>query len=372
MLRQSVVKLPSFPATILKAKGILKTGIFVSLVTVVSSWLLFLSYATPLSKHNDLSSQVDAISFEELEIGNENDANPKKCALLFFGLLKDFKTLSLPTIKKNIIAPNPSCDVFLHTYDIEAAPLNKRNKERSSTIINVSDSFLLTHNVTCDTNETFFEKRGDFIDHSRKYHYKGPAWGECCLSHDNMIKQWHSIKETWDLMREHEIDILNDNDRIYYEQVGLFRLDLFYVNPIDIFDSNASLPGFSSYGGYNDRLFYGTRANAAIWADRFNFSRTFEEKYMKKHDSDKSFRENARNGYHSESYLGHLLKHNKVNVVLKDICAWRIRSGSRIRIADCVEIEQFRRNILQYIPPGYTQKGNFMVPDHLAHSHELL
>lgn len=48
-----------------------------------------------------------------------------------------------------------------------------------------------------------------------------------------MVKQWYSIKRVWDLIVEHEAEK-------YYQLVGVCRSDVFYLNPIHIFDSNVS------------------------------------------------------------------------------------------------------------------------------------
>mmetsp|Transcript_9676 Transcript_9676/g.22708 ORF Transcript_9676/g.22708 Transcript_9676/m.22708 type:complete len:213 (-) Transcript_9676:553-1191(-) len=175
-----------------------------------------------------------------------------------------------------------------------------------------------------------------------------------------MIKQWHSIKRVWDLMVDHERKLMLEGKRsdsqgnekkYYYEQIGLFRSDVFYMSPIDIFDSNATLPNFASYRGYNDRLFYGQRQYAEVWADRFSFAATFERKYMVS-----SIVRGKKRGYHSESFLYHLLSHHNVPVEKKNICVWRIRTGSRLAVEDCTRESNWfsKEDISKYLPQGYT------------------
>ena len=65
-----------------------------------------------------------------------------------------------------------------------------------------------------------------------------------------MIKQWHSIESVWELMEFHAA-----KRRVFYKQVGLFRLDAYYVDPINVSDSQAALLSFGSCKGVNDRLF---------------------------------------------------------------------------------------------------------------------
>ena len=293
------------------------------------------------------------------------------CALLFFGLVKHFDDLALPSIQKHIVGPNHQCDIYLHTYNITDLPVNPRNGEDHPARLNTSEAFLLTENVTMDTLEEFFTQRGEFLNHTRQYRYLG--WGDCCQAHDNMIKQWHSIQGVWNLMVQNE-QILQkampmqhaNNDgamhreayfsRGYYQQIGFFRVDAYQVTPVDIFDSEAALPDFAHYTGFNDRMFYGTRTYAAIWANRFAFSKTFEETYNA----------NAihHHGYHSESYLKYLMKHYEVPVELKPICMWRIRSKRWLQGQDCRDMKRFGNftQMVRFAPPGYQRNGEFLAP----------
>ena len=95
------------------------------------------------------------------------------------------------------------------------------------------------------------------------------------------------------------------------------------LTPVDLFDSEAALPNFPLCTGFNDRMFYGSRKNAAIWTDRFALPKTFEEKYNPK--------AKHHHLYHSESYLKYLMKHYEVPMELKPICAWRICSKWRLQ-----------------------------------------
>jgi len=312
------------------------------------------------AKRND-SNNTKPAEHKNETLPESQDSKKKPCALLFFGLVKDFKDLALPAIHRNIIDPNPSCDVFLHTYDIDKVPENKRNKEVSGARIYPSDAYLLTPNVIIESTKSFDQKRGDFLNQTRKYHHG--VWGKCCLSHDNMIKQWHSIDAVWKKMRQHEEKLLHQTysntheallahkgDNHYYQQIGLFRSDVYHVNKIDIFNSNATIANFGHYNGYNDRLFYGSYDNAAIWANRFGFSSIFEEKYIK------SRKKGQRGSYHSETFVKQLMTHHNISIDMQDICVWRIRNGKRLQVTDCGKRKYERYNGLhgyKYAPEGY-------------------
>ncbi|KAL3933120.1 MAG: hypothetical protein SGBAC_010536 [Bacillariaceae sp.] len=281
----------------------------------------------------------------------------KRCALLFFGLIKDFDQLALPAIQQHILQPNPQCDVFLHTYNITVTRISRRNLEQPYQV-RTEEAYHLTNHVAFDTERTFDDEHSNLLRRTRRLYHR--EWGACCKSHDNMIKQWHSIKRVWDLMVDHEQKLVLDGQpngrqgsekKLYYEQIGLFRSDVFYISPIDIYESNAALPNFASYKGYNDRLFYGQRSYAKIWADRFSFAATFERQYMVA-----SITRGKKRGYHSESFLYHLLGHHNVPVEKKNICVWRIRTGSRLSVEDCTrEADWFSKDdISKYLPRGFT------------------
>ena len=275
------------------------------------------------------------------------------CALLFFGLAKEFKSTILPSIQKQIIQHNQHCDIFLHTYNITEVPINVRNGETGSSRMNIAEAYLLvTDNSAIDVDvddhiiiesiDSFYNKRGQDLNRTRKNFHK-IFWGECCVSHDNMIKQWHSIEGAWDLMRAHEKKMLlplHDNatsgsihtNATYYKHVGIFRSDVFYITPIKVNDAVAVIPSFHSNFGYCDRLFIGEYKYARIWASkRFDFIPIFENQYM-----------DIKNGYHSETLLKNMLNHYKVPVVKEQICFMRVRAGPRIMKGDCGEYPEFK------------------------------
>lgn len=261
-----------------------------------------------------------------------------RCSLLFFGIPKMFKNLVLPSIEKYVLEPNPTCDVYMHTYNISSIT-NERNGEKSDSI-NVEEAYGLTSNVWITSMEEFELTRN--LSHYRKHHYK--KWGRCCTSIDNMIKQWHSIDKVWKLMvsrgsiRFNE-DIKHMNERLgsdknvnvekdFYERVGLFRSDVVYTHPIVISHGAAVIPNFGQFKGENDRMFYGLYKHAKIWATkRFEYV----DEYLL-HE----VKGNEEVQIHSEEYLLSLLKRFSVPFVTKDICFWRARASGLLKTHDCV------------------------------------
>lgn len=138
------------------------------------------------------------------------------------------------------------------------------------------------------------------------------------------------------MSRNHTGEINLDNGT-FYKQVGIFRSDVFYPHPIRMGHATAVVPSFGSYGGVNDRLFYGKRIHAKKWASkRFEFIPEFEKRYMVR--KAKKFN----HGYHSETYLKNLLKHYSVPAERNEICVMRVREGPAIRVDDCAEYPEFK------------------------------
>ena len=245
-------------------------------------------------------------------------SNPLNCALIFFGLPKSFKNIVLPSIEKYVLAVNPYCDIFIHTYNISEYS-NPRNSEKHEKINTFE--LLSIENIT----NVVFENLDDFhhrinVSYYRKYFPEGVGW-QYPNSLDNMIMQWNSIQVGWEHMVNHEAKI---NKR--YRRVGLFRSDVLYTNNIDIQNGKAVTAKFNNmYEWTNDRLFFGLREYAQIWATK-RFS--FVDPYMKTAFGKKT-------GLHSEMFLYKLLTHWKIPLTLQDICFQRVRANGNIKLQDC-------------------------------------
>ena len=238
-------------------------------------------------------------------------ANGTHCALLFFGLVKEFQVV-LPSINEYILQHNPECDVYAHTYNITSVT-NKRNHEKNAPI-RPYDVYKLTANVELDKMEAFHDAKNvsyyrQFFPTSRRFNWAYPT------SMDNMIKQWYSIERVWGLMRSAE-----KKKKCTYDRVGLFRLDVVYLNAINIGDANekAVTPRAIGKGEMNDRMFYGSRSNANVWAtQRFDNVERYVQKYKE---------------LWSESFLRFLFRN--IRVKERHICFKRIRADGRVEGRD--------------------------------------
>eukprot|EP00555_Chaetoceros_dichaeta_P002003 CAMPEP_0198248984 /NCGR_PEP_ID=MMETSP1447-20131203/625_1 /TAXON_ID=420782 /ORGANISM="Chaetoceros dichaeta, Strain CCMP1751" /LENGTH=202 /DNA_ID=CAMNT_0043933505 /DNA_START=72 /DNA_END=677 /DNA_ORIENTATION=- len=200
------------------------------------------------------------------------EAKPKSCALLFFGLAKQFEEKALPSIREYILGPNPTCDVYAHTYK-KGFISSARNGELNETL-RTDEVYLLPNATVMRETEDAFLQNHNLTYYHQFFPQSHTAGWEFPTSMDNMLKQWYSIKRVWSLMREP------------YSQVGLFRLDVHYTNPINISDSAAAVPNWGHSDIYyrnpintfaaampnwghsssiNDRMFYGRYDNARVW-----------------------------------------------------------------------------------------------------------
>lgn len=163
------------------------------------------------------------------------------------------------------------------------------------------------HNSMLRTHVNYFRK------------FAPPHWGFYPVSMDNMIKQWHSIERVWGLMMAAEAA-----RKRKYRRVALFRSDVVYASDIFIHDGDAVVPNFGHYGfggrrGLNDRMFYGLRHYAELWATgRFS--------HVAEHVS-------VFEVLHSETFMFDFMQ--GVPYELKPICFYRVRATRRVERGDC-------------------------------------
>jgi len=112
----------------------------------------------------------------------------KPCALLFFGLARQFRHVVLPSIRKNIleVAGNGRCDIYLHNYNTTSIS-NPRTGE-SDNVIDPNEVYDLTSNVVMDTTEDFLAKRNmSYYAAPHMRPHKRLGWDQTAL--ENMYKQ---------------------------------------------------------------------------------------------------------------------------------------------------------------------------------------
>lgn len=258
----------------------------------------------------------------KIEDGRSNGNS--KCAILFFGLLKQPNQV-LPAIQRNIIKPNSQCDLFVHTYNVTSTS-NRRNHEHNASL-NPMEIYNLTSNIVMDTEEEFLNKRN--VTYYRQFFPNTDTSWVYPTSMDNMIKQWHSIEQVWNYMELSNIK--------QYDRIGLFRADLLYTEPINIqIGGDAVFPSFGTHyvwgviNSINDRMFYGNYENAKIWATKrfpsvekfINIRRQLGELLALR----------------SETYLAWVFADLVDNLNFRSMCGWRIRAGGagEVKRSDCM------------------------------------
>jgi hypothetical protein len=299
------------------------------------------------------------------EIVNESTPRETRCALLFFGLPRGYKTIVLPSIVRNVLEPNANynCDVYAHSISLDKEQASRSGKggmidsksiyllkQRVQEVASSSFSSKSTRPhvvITMDTEEDFWILRNATLQKYRttktrdgkllyfpwkSISYKFPT------SIDNMVKQWHSIERVWNLMEEESQKL-----HVRYDRVAMMRSDVFYATPIDIMrvdktthffptkqhEKEVVLPGFAMYP-VNDRMIYGCYEGVQMWATlRFQ-----------KIDAHVLKVEQRGFGMHSERFLnGTILpairaSGIKVNTNY-DVCFFRVRADDTIWYSDC-------------------------------------
>jgi len=186
---------------------------------------------------------------------DEAEAQGRPCALLFFARARHFKDVVLPSIRENILAFNPSCDIYAHTWNLtsDSSRIGEVGVEREECQIHSEDVTMLTTNVMFETLASCQTANSEWQTESM----------------ESIMEEWHSINRVWGRMVE---------SGKTYDRVGLFRLDTRFPHPIPIDDQRRGVVCDRSMamGGFCDRMFYGDFDVARSWATRrFQNARKF-------------------------------------------------------------------------------------------------
>ena len=261
-----------------------------------------LNYYMPLILYTHKKSVVPEMvltdSFEEIY---------GSCALLFYGLPIKFNEIVYPSVKKYIIDTNPACDIYVHTYNV--SKIYQSMNQDANTDVHINEVYTMTDNVLITD-----------VDNKNASHYLKYACGMKCnnkgyemtdISLANMIKSWQSIEYVWNFA----------NSKKLYDRIGIFRMNVEYKSPIVIDDKPAVVPEFHSWGGFNDRVFYGNHNMVKKWVYRFASIEDFvKTKSIKK------------NRLHPETFIKYLLR--DVNVYKEKMCFNRVRNNGK-KLNDC-------------------------------------
>ena len=225
---------------------------------------------------------------------NNNNHTWPKCALNFYGLPRAFSRIVLPSIVRNILIPNAryQCDIYVKFHSL-AQEASSRSGHGGSldldsvhlirqAVHRVHEKFQqqqqpLTHKrqpsstgsppppprvvIANFTNaeverqrEALLTKiRTTFHPRTKRRVYVPRVGGFTLGTVYNVVRMWHAIQGVWDLMMS--TTTTEATIHPYYQRVAMFRIDVFYATPIDIFqyNSNRSTPLLSSSSNNNDK-----------------------------------------------------------------------------------------------------------------------
>lgn len=272
----------------------------------------------PVHEGDVLSAILEATAGASKQLQAYDTLSSSKCAINLYGLPRSFKRLVLPSFVEHVVKPNlkHNCDYFVHyhalTHEaggrsgyggsivpteilaledalrkvVEASRVNSTSPQsiRMPIVAFSSDTeeeFQARYRNFTDVIETAKAANGDLLylpTKTRSYTKDTIV---------NIFKMWHSQQAVWNLMEEHNRQ---------YEQVGMFRSDVFYVTDIDIYSTGekeddqqqkdgregpvgqdaphnrssvAIVPAFAK-GPVNDRFISGPYEAVKIWAaERF-------------------------------------------------------------------------------------------------------
>ena len=110
---------------------------------------------------------------------DEKEGQDRPCALLFFARARHFKDVVLPSIRENILAFNPSCDIYAHAWNLtsDSSGIVGGVCEREEFQDNSEDLSVLTPNVIFDTMASYQTAMFEWQTEST----------------DSIMEEWHSI-----------------------------------------------------------------------------------------------------------------------------------------------------------------------------------
>jgi hypothetical protein len=311
----------------------------------IRPWLNVFVDKMGLQKAQRLLQGVGEYQTQEAKV--EQVVGAPTCALVFFGVPRSFNSTVFPSIQEYILQVNPTCDVFVYSYNVSVV-VGSRMGEQSSGALNIDELDVFRQYFTnkptshyelyLDTEDDFQRRRN--VSYFRQF-FPRPSFWEFPASMDNMIRQWHSIEGGWNLLQEYERKIMNR-----YSRVGFFRLDVRYTHPIAINNEEAAVIPAMMYAqqiprGVNDRMFYGFREAAMLWAsDRFNTVEEYLEWQRHEDNADKVHSK----GLHSEEFLRYLLIEKwSIDLTIRNICFHRVRTSGLVLTKDCAEYKNLTR-----------------------------
>ena len=245
-----------------------------------------------------LASSSSSFPLNHEEPPSADKTNNASCALLFYGLPRAFRRIVLPSIVRNILLPNAryQCDVYVYfhaltqedsgrsgqggcldlnaVYRLRSAvsyvmahhhqqspppkgdPWPPSNKDQNITVPPSSPRVVIANFTNADFAQqqaAVLHKIRSTVDPTTNLSRYVP-WtaGFTLETVDNVIRMYHAIQGVWELMMKSTNSMTTTTPitsadqesrqarartraQSPYDRVAIFRIDVFYATPIDIF-----------------------------------------------------------------------------------------------------------------------------------------
>ena len=269
----------------------------------------------------------------------------RRCAINLYGLPRSFKHHVLPSFIANVVRVNRHyhCDYFVHYYNktfesggrsgqggkiypedvLLLKPAIEDVHNNNSSLRHRRGQSPITVQFIADTDEDFEREQMEHLQTIFEYNTRGTNQSSMdnttispyFITHPkektmqgkkvliNILKMWHSQTIVWHLMEQYAAIAANHSRQHqqhlrqpFYSRVAMFRSDVVYVTPIDIYkvpnepaaqqgskprwiptnnttdhyfydvqNCHAVIPAFASFP-VNDRMIYGPYVAVKIWA----------------------------------------------------------------------------------------------------------
>ena len=99
--------------------GMVKSSRILQFIFVFATAVSAIGRKTPTVHGIDASKLRHESILLQNSLGNI-PPEPPSCALVFFGIVKQFDDVVLPSIRRYLTGTNPRCDTYAHTYDVQS------------------------------------------------------------------------------------------------------------------------------------------------------------------------------------------------------------------------------------------------------------
>jgi hypothetical protein len=306
------------------------------------------------------------------------------CAILFYGLPRQFRTLVLPSIVEHVVRPNlrHDCDYFVHYHNrstpedpvLEArgADLGRGGPVSAAEIYAFQAAVEDLYDRIKEVSPSLFRRppKVQFVqttdDDFRDYYQKllpklhdarwnggssaasgsNTSWTPLYIPTSeaepfsnatlhNILKMWLGQEAAWKVMEA-------SSKQRHYSRVAMLRNDMLFVTPIDIYrlpsshtldlaNQYAVIPGGFGNHPVNDRLIYGPYDAVRLWATG-RLTRLVEHVHRMAP---------LGHGIHDEQFLYHTIfpaiRDAGIPILTAgpEMCFLRVRSDQSIRMSDC-------------------------------------